>query len=105
MHHSERKGRILKLTKAKFVNGPSASLDTWPGYSETISTKNSDAVFSNLPPPKSKKIEKTASEFLVDMVSKYPGEASVLALGPLTNLALVSFSIFPFRSLKQTHAS
>ncbi|KAI8024859.1 Uridine nucleosidase 1 [Camellia lanceoleosa] len=29
----------------------------------------------SLPPPKSKKIEKTASEFLVDMVSKYPGEA------------------------------
>ncbi|XAR69730.1 Uridine nucleosidase [Bertholletia excelsa] len=41
-----------------------------------------------LPPPKSTKIEKTASEFLVDMVSEYPGEISVLALGPLTNLAL-----------------
>ncbi|KAI8024963.1 Uridine nucleosidase 1 [Camellia lanceoleosa] len=43
----------------------------------------------SLPPPKSKKIEKTASEFLVDMVSKYPGEVSILALGPLTNFALV----------------
>ncbi|KAI7995895.1 putative uridine nucleosidase 1 [Camellia lanceoleosa] len=42
----------------------------------------------SLPSPKSKKIEKTASEFLVDMVSKYPGEVSILALGPLTNLAL-----------------
>ncbi|CAL5350705.1 hypothetical protein CsSME_00038032 [Camellia sinensis var. sinensis] len=42
---------------------------------------------TNLPPPKSKKIEKTASEFLVDMVSEYPGEVSILALGPLTNLA------------------
>lgn len=41
-----------------------------------------------LPPPKSKKIEKTAAEFLVDMVSEYPGEVSILALGPLTNLAL-----------------
>ncbi|XP_057467277.1 uridine nucleosidase 1-like [Actinidia eriantha] len=41
-----------------------------------------------LPSPKSKKIEKTASEFLVDMVSEHPGEVSVLALGPLTNLAL-----------------
>ncbi|KAE9465546.1 hypothetical protein C3L33_02529, partial [Rhododendron williamsianum] len=38
--------------------------------------------------PKSKKIEKTASEFLVDMVSENPGEVSILALGPLTNLAL-----------------
>ncbi|XP_027351544.1 uridine nucleosidase 1 isoform X2 [Abrus precatorius] len=41
-----------------------------------------------LPPPKSKKIEKCASEFLVEKVSEYPGEVSVLALGPLTNLAL-----------------
>ncbi|KAI7997746.1 Uridine nucleosidase 1 [Camellia lanceoleosa] len=43
---------------------------------------------TNLPPPKSKKIEKTASEFLVDMVSEYPGQVSIVALGPLTNLAL-----------------
>lgn len=41
-----------------------------------------------LPPPLGKKDEKTASEFLVDKVSQYPGEVSVLALGPLTNLAL-----------------
>lgn len=47
-----------------------------------------------LPTPKSKKIEKTASEFLVDMVSENPGEVSILALGPLTNLALVSFNLF-----------
>ncbi|KAK4396499.1 Uridine nucleosidase 1 [Sesamum angolense] len=41
-----------------------------------------------LPPPESKKSEKSASEFLVDKVSEYPGEVSILALGPLTNLAL-----------------
>lgn len=41
-----------------------------------------------LPPPKSKKIEKSACEFLVDKVNEYPGEVSILALGPLTNLAL-----------------
>lgn len=44
----------------------------------------------SLPPPKSQKFEKTASEFLVNKVSEYPGEVSILALGPLTNLALVS---------------
>ncbi|CAA0814314.1 Uridine nucleosidase 1 [Striga hermonthica] len=38
--------------------------------------------------PKSKKSKKSASEFLVDKVSEYPGEVSILALGPLTNLAL-----------------
>lgn len=41
-----------------------------------------------LSPPKAKKIDKSASEFLVDKVSEYPGEVSILALGPLTNLAL-----------------
>ncbi|XP_047340431.1 uridine nucleosidase 1 [Impatiens glandulifera] len=41
-----------------------------------------------LPSPNSKKSEKSASEFMVEMVSKYPGEVSILALGPLTNLAL-----------------
>ncbi|KAK7396669.1 hypothetical protein VNO78_17826 [Psophocarpus tetragonolobus] len=41
-----------------------------------------------LPPPNGKKIEKSASEFLVEKISEYPGEVSVLALGPLTNLAL-----------------
>jgi uridine nucleosidase len=42
----------------------------------------------NLPDPKYKKSEKSASEFLVEKVSEYPGEVSILALGPLTNLAL-----------------
>lgn len=51
-----------------------------------------------LSPPKAKKCDKKASEFLVDKVSEYPGEVSILALGPLTNLALVSCSsfLFPF---------
>ncbi|KAG1363556.1 putative Uridine nucleosidase 1 [Cocos nucifera] len=35
-----------------------------------------------------KKSEKSASEFLVDTVSQYPADVSILALGPLTNLAL-----------------
>ncbi|CAI9097773.1 OLC1v1034260C2 [Oldenlandia corymbosa var. corymbosa] len=41
-----------------------------------------------IPPPETKKIEKLASAFLVDKVSEYPGEVTILALGPLTNLAL-----------------
>ncbi|XP_055807978.1 uridine nucleosidase 1-like isoform X1 [Solanum dulcamara] len=43
-----------------------------------------------LPSPNSKKIKKSAFEFLVDKVSEYPGEVSILALGPLTNLALAA---------------
>ncbi|URD83412.1 Inosine-uridine preferring nucleoside hydrolase [Musa troglodytarum] len=34
------------------------------------------------------KMDKNASEFLVEMVSQYPGDVTILALGPLTNLAL-----------------
>ncbi|URD84410.1 Inosine-uridine preferring nucleoside hydrolase [Musa troglodytarum] len=41
-----------------------------------------------LPPPVGKKMDKNASEFLVEMVSQYPGDVTILALGPLTNLAL-----------------
>lgn len=41
-----------------------------------------------LPSPTSTKIDKSASEFLVEKVSEYPGEVSILALGPLTNVAL-----------------
>lgn len=43
-----------------------------------------------LDPPKSGKCDKSAPEFLVEKVSEYPGEVSILALGPLTNIALVS---------------
>lgn len=46
-----------------------------------------------LPSPKAKKIEKNAAEFLVDKVSECPGEVSILALGPLTNIALVRSGI------------
>ncbi|XP_062194717.1 probable uridine nucleosidase 2 [Phragmites australis] len=42
----------------------------------------------DLPDPTSKKVEQSAAEFLVDKVSQFPGEVSVLALGPLTNVAL-----------------
>ncbi|CAN0880023.1 Uridine nucleosidase 1 [Linum grandiflorum] len=41
-----------------------------------------------LSPPKAEKSAKTAAEFLVDKVSEFPGEVSVLALGPLTNVAM-----------------
>ncbi|PKA66837.1 Uridine nucleosidase 1 [Apostasia shenzhenica] len=41
-----------------------------------------------LPPPLLKKSEKTASEFIVEKVTQCPGEVAILALGPLTNLAL-----------------
>ncbi|KAJ4776100.1 Pyrimidine-specific ribonucleoside hydrolase RihA [Rhynchospora pubera] len=41
----------------------------------------------SMPLPNNKKIDKSACEFMVDKVSKFPNEVSILALGPLTNLA------------------
>jgi len=41
-----------------------------------------------LPAPATKKVEESAAEFMVNKVSQFPGEISVLALGPLTNVAL-----------------
>ncbi|KAI3774374.1 hypothetical protein L1987_48927 [Smallanthus sonchifolius] len=42
----------------------------------------------NFPHPKSKPIEKSAAEYLVEQANLYPGEVTVVALGPLTNIAL-----------------
>lgn len=42
----------------------------------------------NFPPPKGKAIEKSAAEFMVEQAKLYPGEVTVVALGPLTNVAL-----------------
>ena len=42
-----------------------------------------------LPEPTINKVEEIAAEFLVNKVSEFHGVVSVLALGPLTNVALV----------------
>ncbi|KAL2903999.1 putative uridine nucleosidase 2 [Bienertia sinuspersici] len=42
----------------------------------------------NFPPPKGKPIEQSAADFLVEQANKYPGEVTLVALGPLTNVAL-----------------
>ncbi|XP_051118358.1 probable uridine nucleosidase 2 [Andrographis paniculata] len=42
----------------------------------------------NFPPPEGKPIEQSAVEFLIEQVGLHPGEVTVVALGPLTNIAL-----------------
>lgn len=42
----------------------------------------------NFPPPKGKPIEQSATDFLIEQARRYPGEVTVVALGPLTNIAL-----------------
>ncbi|KAJ9187190.1 hypothetical protein P3X46_002675 [Hevea brasiliensis] len=42
----------------------------------------------NFPPPKGKPIEQSAAAFLVEQANLHPGKVTVVALGPLTNIAL-----------------
>ncbi|URE46729.1 Inosine-uridine preferring nucleoside hydrolase [Musa troglodytarum] len=42
----------------------------------------------NFPPPKGKAIDESAATFLIEKASQFPGEVTVVALGPLTNIAL-----------------
>ncbi|KAF5950343.1 hypothetical protein HYC85_012336 [Camellia sinensis] len=42
----------------------------------------------NFPPPEGKPIEQSAAAFLVQKANLYPGKVTVVALGPLTNIAL-----------------
>ncbi|XP_008243078.1 PREDICTED: probable uridine nucleosidase 2 [Prunus mume] len=44
----------------------------------------------NFPPPKGKPIEQSAAAFLVEQANLYPGKVTVVALGPLTNIALAT---------------
>ncbi|KAL0432843.1 UNVERIFIED_CONTAM: putative uridine nucleosidase 2 [Sesamum latifolium] len=43
----------------------------------------------NFPPPEGKAIEQSAVDFLIQQTSLYPGKVTVVALGPLTNIALI----------------
>ncbi|CAN6453564.1 unnamed protein product [Victoria cruziana] len=44
---------------------------------------------TNVPTPTGKTIEQSAASFLVSNASLYPGQVTVVALGPMTNIALV----------------
>ncbi|XP_015690245.1 probable uridine nucleosidase 2 isoform X2 [Oryza brachyantha] len=42
----------------------------------------------NFPPPAGRPVDQSAAAFLVEQANLYPGQVTVVALGPLTNLAL-----------------
>ncbi len=42
----------------------------------------------HLPPPTTKRVSGSAAKFIIDQVRQYPGEITLVAIGPLTNLAL-----------------
>lgn len=62
--------KVPKLRIAEFAHGPDGLGDT------------------NIVPPKGKPIPQSASDFLIGKANEFPGEVTVVALGPLTNIAL-----------------
>lgn len=44
---------------------------------------------ANLPPPSTQPVSLHAAQFLIDAIQSFPGEITLVALGPLTNLALM----------------
>lgn len=56
----------------------------------------------NFPPPKGKPIEQSGVDFLIEQAKLFPGEVTVVALGPLTNIALaVQLDPSFFENVKQ----
>lgn len=43
---------------------------------------------ADLPPPRGKLVNRSAAEFIVEMVRAHPGEITLVPIGPLTNIAL-----------------
>ncbi|KMZ71036.1 Uridine nucleosidase 1 [Zostera marina] len=72
---------LLLCEMAGYPNVPVAE-----GGTESLKVYEPNNAFH--PPLKGKEIQKTAPEFLVEIVSQNPSCISILALGPLTNLAL-----------------
>jgi inosine-uridine nucleoside N-ribohydrolase len=44
---------------------------------------------TNLAPPSTQVIDLHAAQFMIDTITQFPGEITIVALGPLTNLALM----------------
>lgn len=49
---------------------------------------NTGLGYASLPAPKSKPAPQHASDFLIEKILSYPGEITLVAIGPLTNIAL-----------------
>jgi purine nucleosidase len=70
-----------------------AWMDHWPDYN-TVNRLHYHAA-DVVPPleegaPTTKPVPEVAAEFLVEQVRRFPGEVSIVALGPFTNIALAA---------------
>jgi inosine-uridine nucleoside N-ribohydrolase len=82
-----------KLREATYSPMPykGAWMESWPSYN-TLKRRQTHAP-DVIPPmaegmPTTKADPRSAAQFMIDMTRKYPGQITILAMGPLTNLAL-----------------
>ena len=82
-----------KLREATYSPMPykGAWMESWPSYN-TINRRKTHAA-DVIPPmaegmPTTNADPRSAAQFMIDMTRKYPGKVTILAMGPLTNLAL-----------------
>jgi inosine-uridine nucleoside N-ribohydrolase len=82
-----------KLREATYSPMPykGAWMESWPSYN-TLKRRQTHAP-DVVPPmaegmPTIKADPRSAAQFMIDMTRKYPGKITILAMGPLTNLAL-----------------
>ncbi len=82
-----------KLREATYSPMPykGAWMESWPSYN-TLKRRQTHAP-DVIPPmaegmPTTKADTRSAAQFMIDMTRKYPGQITILAMGPLTNLAL-----------------
>jgi len=82
-----------KLREATYSPMPykGAWMESWPSYN-TLKRRQTHAP-DVIPPmdegmPTTKADPRSAAQFMIDMTRKYPGQVTILAMGPLTNLAL-----------------
>ena len=82
-----------KLREATYSPMPykGAWMESWPSYN-TLKRRQTHAP-DVIPPmaegmPTTKPDPRSAAQFMIDMTRKYPGQITILAMGPLTNLGL-----------------
>ncbi|PNY06038.1 putative uridine nucleosidase 2-like protein [Trifolium pratense] len=85
LHLLEVAGR----TDIPVAEGSHVTLNKEPKLGVTDFVHGADGLGNqNFPPPNGKPIEESAADFLVNQAKANPGKVTVVALGPLTNIAL-----------------
>lgn len=87
MNHPLRGGRVANMKKERGLFG--FGRDDWQGAGGYARPESWQAVYKDIyqAEPASAPIKEHAVDFIIEQVKKYPGEVTIAAIGPCTNLA------------------